>query len=72
MPTITVKVDDAFLRRINKVCEWSKQTQQQLMNEALEDKIKPYKKQLDELEKAEEKIRRTLPMATSESAKVTK
>ena len=73
--TISVKVEDALLRRVNKVCEWENWTHQQIVKAALEEKLKSYKKQLDDLEKAEEKIRKTLPNVlndASESAKVAK
>jgi predicted transcriptional regulator len=61
MRSISAKVDDAFLERINKVCKWEKKTQEQLVKAALEDRIDRYKEQLDALEKAEEKILKTLP-----------
>jgi predicted transcriptional regulator len=73
---ISAKLDDAFLRRVNKVCEWEHSTHQQIVQAALEEKLKSYKKQLDDWEKAEEKIRRTLPASVlndaNESAKVAK
>jgi predicted transcriptional regulator len=75
MRTITTKIDDAFLERIQRVCKWENKTQEQLVRSALEDRIKPYKEQLDALEKAEKDIRNTLPRVLngpSESAKVTK
>jgi predicted transcriptional regulator len=68
MRTITAKVDDALLERIQRVCKWESKTQEQLVRSALEDKIKPYKKQLEELERAEEKIRRTLPHVLNETS----
>lgn len=62
MPTLSVKVDEKFLRRFNKAREWAgNQTQEQFMKTALENQVRPYEKQLDELDKAEEKIRKKLP-----------
>jgi predicted transcriptional regulator len=74
MPTISAHVDDVFLRRVNKVCEWESRTQKELVRAALEDRIGRYKEQLDALEKAEAKILKTLPALneSSGSAKVTK
>jgi predicted transcriptional regulator len=74
MPTISIKVDDAFLQRINKVCEWERRTQKEFVRAALENKIGRYKEQLDALEKAEAKILKTLPTLSdnSGSARVTK
>lgn len=61
MKSLSVKVDENFLRRINKAREWRHQTQEQFMKAALETEMKPYKAQLDEWERAEERILRKLP-----------
>ena len=61
MKTVSVKVDDAFLERIRKVCKWEKKTQDQLVKSALEDRMKLYVKQLEKLERTEEQIIKSLP-----------
>lgn len=62
MPTVHAKVDEAFLKRIRKVCEWEDKTQEQLVRSALEDRIGRHLKRLEAMEKAEERILKTVPL----------
>jgi len=62
MPTVHAKVEDAFLERIRLVCKWEKKTQEELLKSALEDRINRHVKRLEAMEKAEEKILKTVPL----------
>jgi metal-responsive CopG/Arc/MetJ family transcriptional regulator len=63
MPRLSVTVDEKFLQRLNKARDWAgKKTQEQFIKMAIENEIKPFEEQLDELERAEEKIRKKLPL----------
>lgn len=62
MPNISAKVDEAFLKRIRKVCEWENKTQEQLVKSALEDRINHHLTRLEAMEKAEERILKTVPL----------